>query len=210
MALQCLKQPWARSLAGVFCLSSFLASSSQMYEPVVAGSASVPRVLPVYLAHGSRDDLIPVAWARETAQRLTSARTDCRVQYTEYADLGHDMHQTELQSLMKWMEDSLSAQSTSSDSAAAHSSIQYTISQQGESCRVVFSDIPAAARDSLLTHPLAARGSYFQLEAGDEPTTAICSFVSPAPQSTAQALSERIAARLQDPAPPGADACSVS
>jgi Phospholipase/Carboxylesterase len=233
LALQCLTKPWVHGLAGLFSLSSFLA------EPSAAYSEQHSTQLPLYIAHGLQDGLVPAHWGRMTAQRLRSVYTD--LQHIEYDDLDHELGEQELEQLAQWILARHSAASSSSSSSAADSSntaaaaaavdsansadasssssnshastsaaapVRCTVQTDGDSSTATFW-VPAAMQEALTAHPLTARGSFFQLEHGSESGTVTATFESPKPELTASALAARIEARLADPTPPGAEACTV-
>jgi Phospholipase/Carboxylesterase len=229
LALQCLTKPWAHELAGLFSLSSFLA------EPSAAYNEQHSTQLPLYIAHGLQDGLVPARWGRATAQRLQSVYTD--LQHIEYADLDHELSEQELEQLAQWIlaqhsaacssgsnsdgtttnsgsaaaaaaDRARSVDTTSSNSSSTATSVRYAVQTDGDSSTATFW-VPAAMQEALTAHPLTARGSYFQLEHGSESGTVTATFESPKPELTASALAARIEARLADPTPPGAEACTV-
>lgn len=72
-------------------------------------------------------------------------------------------------------------------------------------------EIPAELVSQIVTKEVSARGSRFALTKGPaaEPSTVSTIFYSPTPEVTADAIAERLALRIQDPNPPGAEECSV-
>jgi Phospholipase/Carboxylesterase len=232
LALQCLTKPWAHELAGLFSLSSFLA------EPSAAYNEQHSTQLPLYIAHGLQDGLVPARWGRATAQRLRSVYSD--LQHIEHDDLDHELGEQELEQLAQWIlaqhsaacssdssittassstataadRDSSARTSSSShatttgDTSSTTTSVHYTVQTDGDSSTATFW-VPVAMQEALTAHPLTARGSYFQLEHGSESGTVTATFESPKPELTASALAARIEARLADPTPPGAEACTV-
>jgi Phospholipase/Carboxylesterase len=225
LALQCLTKPWAHELAGLFSLSSFLA------EPSAAYSEQHSTQLPLYIAHGLQDGLVPARWGHATAQRLRSVYSN--LQHIEYDDLDHELGEQELEQLAQWIlaqhsaasssssyssadtasssnaaaADRASSADTTSSSSSTATSVRYTVQTDGDSSTATF--WVSAAMQALTAHPLAARGSYFQLEHGSESGTVTATFESPKPELTASALAARIDARLADPTPPGAEFCTV-
>ncbi|KAG5192119.1 Alpha/Beta hydrolase protein, partial [Tribonema minus] len=101
VALQCIAAPWACHLAGVFSLSSFLHAASPLYAQQQQQQQAPPPPPPLYTAHGLRDEMVSHAWARSTAQGLTSA--GYAVTHAEYATLGHDMSRAEVEALLQWI-----------------------------------------------------------------------------------------------------------
>lgn len=59
--------------------------------------------------------------------------------------------------------------------------------------------VPEAALPALLAHPIAARGALFTLARGAAPGLVQTTFESPRPQEVAEAIRERVRARLRDP-----------
>eukprot|EP00611_Tribonema_gayanum_P019765 TRINITY_DN3485_c0_g2_i2.p2 TRINITY_DN3485_c0_g2~~TRINITY_DN3485_c0_g2_i2.p2 ORF type:complete len:260 (-),score=115.07 TRINITY_DN3485_c0_g2_i2:396-1175(-) len=239
VALQCLAAPWARDLAGVFSLSSFLHAASPLYAQQQQAPPSPP-LPPLYTAHGLRDDMVSHAWARSTARGLTSA--GYAVTHAEYATLGHDMSRAEVEVLLQWIgarvadaraqrqerrrqrqsaggsdvdggaaADASGGSGDDSGSSAAHArSIPYALSCSSDRCTATFK-VGAAAVALLVSQPLVARGAYFELQAcSSDAGAVVASFESPAPHATAEALALRIRSRIDGGAPPGAEECVVS
>jgi hypothetical protein len=64
---------------------------------------------------------------------------------------------------------------------------------------------------ALAAFPISTRGGAFELTAHEEDGTLRAAFTSPRPRLTASAIAERLAARIDDPNPPGInEACVVS
>jgi hypothetical protein len=69
--------------------------------------------------------------------------------------------------------------------------------------------VPEKLVPLMVKREVAARGSRFELAAGDAPGTVTTTFISPMPELTAGAIAQRLAVRIQDPNPPGAEECCV-
>jgi hypothetical protein len=61
----------------------------------------------------------------------------------------------------------------------------------------------------MVRREISARGGRFELAQGASPGTVTTTFVSPMPDLTAGAIAERLALRIQDPNPPGAEECCI-
>ena len=61
----------------------------------------------------------------------------------------------------------------------------------------------------MIKREVSARGSRFELMAGDSKDTVSTTFISPMPDLTAKAIAQRLALRIQDPNPPGAEECCI-
>lgn len=86
-------------VAGIVSLSGFIPDLPELAEP-----ANSLTGLPVFITHGSRDEIVPVARARQSRdlyQRLQAAVT-----YREYST-GHKLHTDGLRSLKQWLRDIL-------------------------------------------------------------------------------------------------------
>jgi phospholipase/carboxylesterase len=60
--------------------------------------------LPVFISHGSYDELIQISFAQESAELLRKA--GAKVTYHEYA-MGHEVRQETLRDLTAWMQEVL-------------------------------------------------------------------------------------------------------
>ena len=69
--------------------------------------------------------------------------------------------------------------------------------------------VPKGWEETLAKLPINARGSSFGIDVGRTPGTVESTFYSPSPSETAKAIGTRLAIRLNDPAPPGAEQCVV-
>mmetsp|Transcript_33375 Transcript_33375/g.88603 ORF Transcript_33375/g.88603 Transcript_33375/m.88603 type:complete len:296 (-) Transcript_33375:294-1181(-) len=107
----------SKELAGVFALSSFLAEESVVVPAVAAATATASassaapgRVPPVLMCHGEDDDLIPIDWASETADRLRAAGLgggggggSAGLEWREFSGLGHEVRPDELAFVREWV-----------------------------------------------------------------------------------------------------------
>ncbi len=85
-----------RRFAGVIALSSWLP------EKAAGIPAEGLDQLPVFVAHGTEDPMIPVARAQESRDRLT--KLGVSVSYREY-DMQHEIRPEALRDLLQWLEE---------------------------------------------------------------------------------------------------------
>lgn len=83
-----------QKISSIVCMSSFLYESSELYDEIARASKK-ERMPPVMIAHGLDDRLIPLAFAKETARRL-SVHVD-RVTFLPLPGVEHEMTRTELE-----------------------------------------------------------------------------------------------------------------
>lgn len=86
-----------RPLAGLIALSTYLPDPAKAAAARVAGAISVP----VFMAHGTQDPVIPVAIAEHTAQTLSALGLP--VQWHTYT-MAHQVCAEELHALGDWLE----------------------------------------------------------------------------------------------------------
>ena len=86
-----------RPLAGLIALSTYLPDPAKAAAARVADAISVP----VFMAHGTQDPVIPVAIAEHTAQTLSALGLP--VQWHSYT-MAHQVCAEELQALGDWLE----------------------------------------------------------------------------------------------------------
>ncbi|XP_066254939.1 lysophospholipase-like protein 1 [Euwallacea similis] len=87
---------YAPGLGAVFALSSFLNKNSAVYSELRAEST------PLYMAHGERDTMVPISWAKKSFEELTKLNVK-----GEFISLGYTLHEikkSELQGLFRWIE----------------------------------------------------------------------------------------------------------
>jgi phospholipase/carboxylesterase len=95
MALQTgLRHP--ERLAGIMALSCFL----PLPDTVAAEGSPANRDVPIFMAHGTHDPLIPLARAREAYQLLT--RLGYRVEWHEYP-IPHSVSDAEIRDVAAWL-----------------------------------------------------------------------------------------------------------
>ncbi|ROP76474.1 phospholipase/carboxylesterase [Stenotrophomonas rhizophila] len=86
-----------RPLAGLIALSTYLPDPAKAAASRVAGAISVP----VFMAHGTQDPVIPVAIARDTAQTLETLGLP--VEWHTYT-MAHQVCAEEMHALGEWLE----------------------------------------------------------------------------------------------------------
>ncbi len=91
-----------RPLAGLIALSTYLPDPAKAAAACVAGAISVP----VFMAHGTQDPVIPVAIAEHTAQTLGALGLP--VEWHTYT-MAHQVCADELDALGNWLEARLAA-----------------------------------------------------------------------------------------------------
>jgi phospholipase/carboxylesterase len=96
MALQTgLRHP--ERLAGIMALSCFL----PLADKVAAEAAPANRDVPIFMAHGTHDPLIPLARAREGHDLLTSL--GYRIEWHEYP-IPHSVSDAEIRDISAWLQ----------------------------------------------------------------------------------------------------------
>ncbi|CAM9167017.1 unnamed protein product [Chrysoparadoxa australica] len=114
LALQYLqRRTSAFRLGGIFCLASFLATQSPVFTP------KQPLAVPVYMAHGQNDTLVPAAWGKNTFNKLKDIGYD--VSWKEYKGLDHELGGEELEDLAEWLEELMKGAGTGAGAAGADS-----------------------------------------------------------------------------------------
>ena len=86
-------------IAGMVSLSGFIPDLPELVEP-----ANTLTGLPVFIAHGSRDETVPVERARRS--RDVYQRLQAEVTYREYST-GHKVHTDGMRALKQWLRDIL-------------------------------------------------------------------------------------------------------
>jgi phospholipase/carboxylesterase len=95
MALQTgLRHP--ERLAGIIALSCFL----PLADTVEAEASPAARTMPIFMAHGTRDPLIPIARGRQARDRLEAL--NYRVTWHEYA-MPHSVCAEEIADIARWL-----------------------------------------------------------------------------------------------------------
>ncbi len=88
-------------LAGIMALSTYVA----LEEAVVSEKSAVNQQIPIFLAHGSADPVIPLPMAH--AARSLLEQQGYVLRYHEYAGMAHSVCQQEILHIAEWLEDTL-------------------------------------------------------------------------------------------------------
>jgi len=88
-------------LAGILALSTYLPVAERL-----ASEAAPDRRVPIFMAHGSDDPIVPVALGRDSRDRLIEAGYD--VQWHEYP-MGHSVCPGEVADIGNWLRQRLAA-----------------------------------------------------------------------------------------------------
>lgn len=86
-------------LGGVFALSSFLNHNSMVYENLKANKTGIET--PLYMCHGDRDTLVPIAWGRETFENLTELGV--KGEFVSLRNTMHELKKNEIVGLFEWL-----------------------------------------------------------------------------------------------------------
>ncbi|KAK3931830.1 Lysophospholipase-like protein 1 [Frankliniella fusca] len=90
---------YLKGVAGVFALSSFLSYSSSVYKSLENDKAS--RHPPLFMCHGTADDLILEQWGKETYSNLS--KLGVRGEYNLLPNVAHELDRKELAKLSSWI-----------------------------------------------------------------------------------------------------------
>ncbi len=93
---------YPEALAGIAALSTYMPTA----DTLEAEAADANRRIPIFMAHGAMDPMIPIENSRRARQELT--RMGYRVRWREYPMM-HEVCIEEIQELGKWMGEVLAA-----------------------------------------------------------------------------------------------------
>jgi phospholipase/carboxylesterase len=91
---------FASKLAGLMSLSSWLPLGDAFASEVIDNPGSQPRDLPVFMAHGTFDPVLPIALGRESNAALRSA--GYAVEWHEYP-MAHAVCAEEIRDIRNWL-----------------------------------------------------------------------------------------------------------
>jgi len=94
-----------KRLAGLVALSTWLPLAQAFREEVAAAPGAVPRDLPIFMAHGSYDPVLPVELGKISKEALEHA--GFTVEWHEYP-MAHAVCPQEIDSLRQWLQTVLS------------------------------------------------------------------------------------------------------
>ena len=82
-----------------FAISSFLINQSQVYKSIEESKENRCKV-PLYLAHGDHDTIVPLSWTNVLLQRFQVNNINSSL--TVYKGLGHEIRSDVLQDIFSW------------------------------------------------------------------------------------------------------------
>jgi phospholipase/carboxylesterase len=91
---------YAPKLAGLMSLSSWLPLGDAFASEVINNPGSQPRDLPVFMAHGTFDPVLPIALGRQSDSALRSA--GYAVEWHEYP-MAHAVCAEEIRDIRNWL-----------------------------------------------------------------------------------------------------------
>lgn len=96
IALQCgLRYP--KPLAGILALSTYLPLAHTLPEELLPANQHIP----IFIAHGTKDEIIPIAWARNARQTLN--QHGYPTEWQEYV-MGHTVCQKEIEDISSFLQ----------------------------------------------------------------------------------------------------------
>ncbi len=90
-------------LAGIFGLSSYLLLQHKFKEYIPTNHPN--KETPIFMGHGSADELVKHEWGLRTAQELRGLGFN--VDFRTYKALGHSADSREINDLEKWIQERL-------------------------------------------------------------------------------------------------------
>lgn len=91
------------SLAGIFGLSSYLLLHHRITDFIAASNPN--KDTPIFMGHGSADELVKYEWGRQTAQALRDLGH--QVDFRAYPGLTHSADMDEINDLEGWLQERL-------------------------------------------------------------------------------------------------------
>jgi hypothetical protein len=161
--------------------------------------------------------LTAIAVNQSAAAAGAGALSTPKVAFYGFPDLDHELDQRELSVLLAWLRKGgtaypdvgphlggvvrveLGPAAPVMGVDVAIAVVEDTAGQGGSRSATATFRVPEADVPALLAHPVAVRGGHFSLVRGAEPGTVTTTFVSPRPQEVAEAIRERVRARLLGP-----------
>mmetsp|Transcript_13070 Transcript_13070/g.48538 ORF Transcript_13070/g.48538 Transcript_13070/m.48538 type:complete len:344 (-) Transcript_13070:377-1408(-) len=205
-------------LAGVFSVGSFLARDSVAYQTEGPGQTD-----DIMMIHGNSDLVVDVDYGRETFEQLKKLRPSAHIRFLEHQFLDHDFSPAVRKQILEFAASITAAlagnvvggekqdEEQEADVSESVNTVTWELLPQTSDGRThARFRVPIGSEAVLSKFPVNANGGQFLIVTGPSPGTVECEFVSPKPEVTAEAISSRLQARLQDPSPPGMDACCVA
>jgi phospholipase/carboxylesterase len=90
-----------KRLAGLMALSTWLPLAQTFREEVAGSGDPGPRQLPIFMAHGSFDPVLPIEFGRSSREALRSA--GFTVEWHEYP-MGHAVCAEEIAAIRLWLQ----------------------------------------------------------------------------------------------------------
>ena len=87
---------YSKSLAGIIALSTYLPLADQL----AAEASVVNKQIPIFIAHGNSDPILPLTLGKRTFQLLN--QPGCPVEWQDYA-MGHQVCYEEIKAIGKWL-----------------------------------------------------------------------------------------------------------
>jgi phospholipase/carboxylesterase len=100
-----------RRLAGLMALSTWLPLAQSFREEVAEKMNAVSRELPIFMAHGSVDPVLPMEFGKSSREALENAGFD--VEWHEYP-MGHAVCAEEISAVSRWLQSVLSREAQGS------------------------------------------------------------------------------------------------
>ena len=98
MALHAAYGPSACAVGRVFCLSSFLATDSQVLQCLSRANGPFPRLS---MSNGCADNVVAAAWGQKTALELQEAGVE--VDFSTHEGVMHELSPRVMDRLAKWL-----------------------------------------------------------------------------------------------------------
>ncbi|KAJ1528683.1 hypothetical protein ONE63_007077 [Megalurothrips usitatus] len=92
---------YLKGIAGVFALSSFLSTTSCVYESLEKQKSETAP--PLFMCHGTADDLIVEPWGKDTFTNLT--KYGVKGEYHVLPHVAHELDRKELERLSIWIQE---------------------------------------------------------------------------------------------------------
>ena len=91
---------YPQRLAGLMALSTYMPLQNTFQAEVVANDAAQDHELPIYMAHGSSDAVLPLSLGEHSAAKMTAA--GYRVEWHEYA-MEHAVCPAQIADIRQWL-----------------------------------------------------------------------------------------------------------
>uniref|UniRef100_A0A7S2CMJ2 Phospholipase/carboxylesterase/thioesterase domain-containing protein n=1 Tax=Octactis speculum TaxID=3111310 RepID=A0A7S2CMJ2_9STRA len=95
-------------LGAVFAMSSYMSDDSWFYS-ALADTSRKTNFPPVFMAHGTNDNFIQYSWGESTARQIRELGVP--VVFTPVNGAAHEMVPQELESLFRWIKETIPLES---------------------------------------------------------------------------------------------------